>query len=481
MNGTMIQYFEWELADDGKHWQRASQDAKHLANKGFSHIWLPPATKGTGTNDVGYGIYDLYDLGEFDQKGAKRTKYGTKDDYLQAIQSLQEAGLSVLGDVVLNHKAGADESERFEAYEVNPDNRQEIISDAHEIEGWTKFTFPGRGDTYSDFKWNWTHFSGVDYDQATDSNGIFMIKGLNKGWADNDDVDNENGNFDYLMFADIDYRHPDVVKEVENWAQWYVQETGLNGFRLDALKHINADFIEELADKLLEADPDFYLIGEYWKGDYASLENYMNETSFDIDLFDVKLHQNFKEASELVDGFDMSTLLDDTLLQKNPTLAIPFVDNHDSQPGQSLESWVQDWFKPLAYALILLHQDGLPCVFYGDYYGISGDNPIPGKQELLDQLLDLRQKQAYGKQNNYFDHPNCVGFSREGDDDHPDGLALLMSNGEAGYKDMYVGQAHAGQEWQDALGNSPDTVTINDDGYGHFTCPAGNLSVWVRV
>ncbi|MDK6814940.1 hypothetical protein QP363_13295, partial [Corynebacterium sp. UMB6689] len=83
--------------------------------------------------------------------------------------------------------------------------------------------------------------------------------------------------------------------------------------------------IEELAAKLLEADPDFYLIGEYWNGDYASLENYMNETSFDIDLFDVKLHQNFKAASEAVDGFDMSSLLDDTLLQKNPTLAIPFV------------------------------------------------------------------------------------------------------------------------------------------------------------
>nr|WP_326494208.1 hypothetical protein [Aerococcus sp. Group 1] len=33
MNGTMMQYFEWELPDDGKHWQRLASDASHLAKK----------------------------------------------------------------------------------------------------------------------------------------------------------------------------------------------------------------------------------------------------------------------------------------------------------------------------------------------------------------------------------------------------------------------------------------------------------------
>ena len=44
------------------------------------------------------------------------------------------------------------------------------------------------------------------------------------------------------------------------------------------------------------------------------------------------------------------------------------MDNHDSEPGQALESFIENWFKPLAYALILLRKGGLPCVFYGDYY-----------------------------------------------------------------------------------------------------------------
>ena len=49
--------------------------------------------------------------------------------------------------------------------------------------------------------------------------------------------------------------------------------------------------------------------------------------------------------------------------------------------GQALCSWVQEWFKPLAYALILLRRDGYPCVFYGDYYGIPHDN-INSKKEI---------------------------------------------------------------------------------------------------
>ena len=65
----------------------------------------------------------------------------------------------------------------------------------------------------------------------------------------------------------------------------------------------------------------------------------------------------------------MRTIFDGTLTQDNPTRSVTFVDNHDTQPEQSLESWVPDWFKPIAYALILLRQDGYPCIFYGDYYG----------------------------------------------------------------------------------------------------------------
>lgn len=75
--------------------------------------------------------------------------------------------------------------------------------------------------------------------------------------------------------------------------------------------------------------------------------------------------------------------------------AVTFVDNHDTQPGQSLEPFTPAWFKPVAYALIPLRSTDIPCAFYGDYYGIPHDDiaPTPG----LKTLLKLRDRFACGE------------------------------------------------------------------------------------
>jgi alpha-amylase len=48
---------------------------------------------------------------------------------------------------------------------------------------------------------------------------------------------------------------------------------------------------------------------------------------------------------------------------------VTLVGNHDTQPLQALEAPVESWFQPLAYALVLLRESGVPCVFYPDLYG----------------------------------------------------------------------------------------------------------------
>ena len=87
-NGTMLQLFEWYLPADGSHYRRIQAEAAELGKAGITAVWLPPAYKGAaGTADVGYAVYDLYDLGEFDQKGGIPTKYGTRQEYLEAIKA----------------------------------------------------------------------------------------------------------------------------------------------------------------------------------------------------------------------------------------------------------------------------------------------------------------------------------------------------------------------------------------------------------
>ena len=53
-----------------------------------------------------------------------------------------------------------------------------------------------------------------------------------------------------------------------------------------------------------------------------------------------------------------------------------------------MESFVEDWFKPMAYALILLRREGYPCVFYGDYKGIP-HSKVKSKKQMLDKLMKL--------------------------------------------------------------------------------------------
>ena len=131
-NDTLMQYFEWYLSSDSTLWNKVTEEAKHLENIGITHLWLPPAYKGAGGKcDVGYAVYDLYDLGEFNQKDTIPTKYGTKDEYINAIRILKENNIKVLADVVLNHKMGADETEEVLAIEDDSKDRNVSISEAN--------------------------------------------------------------------------------------------------------------------------------------------------------------------------------------------------------------------------------------------------------------------------------------------------------------------------------------------------------------
>ena len=477
-NQTLMQYFEWYLPDDGQHWNRLAEDAPNLAAKGIRKVWMPPAFKGTGSNDVGYGVYDLFDLGEFDQKGTVRTKYGLKEEYLRAIEALIQNGIEAIADVVLNHKAAADYKERFTVVEVDPNDRNVEISEPFEIEAWMHFAFPGRNKTYNDFEWHWYHFTGTDYDAKNNRSGIFLIQGDNKGWANDELVDNENGNYDYLMYADIDFKHPEVIQNLYDWAHWFIESTGVHGFRLDAVKHIDSffmkNFIRDITEKYGE---DFYVFGEFWNSDEKANNDYLENIDYRFDLVDVKLHHNLFDASKSRADYDLRTIFDQTLAKNHPESAVTFVDNHDTQRGQALESTVEEWFKPAAYALILLREAGLPCVFYGDYYGIRGEFAQESFQEVLDKLLDIRLNLAYGEQTDYFDEANCIGWTRQGKDNGQP-IAVLISNDQATSKSMLVGSEWAGREFSDYLGNSSQIVTIDDQGWGEFPVEEKSVSVW---
>lgn len=477
VNGTIMQYYQWYLPNNGSLWDKLSGDAENLADTGFTAVWLPPAYKNMNQNSVGYEPYDLYDLGEFNQKNTTRTKYGTLSQYTNAITACHNNGIDVYADVVLNHKSGADYSENVSAYEVYNDNRlYKVTGNAVNINAWTKFTFQGRGTKYSSFKWDASCFDGVD-----DYGKVYLF--ANKSWDSN--VSTENHNYDYLMGADIDFDNQAVVKELKSWGIWYTNKCNLDGFRLDAVKHIKSTFYSDWLNTVRRSTgKEMFTVGEYWSSDINALKNYLYETGYTMSLFDVPLHYNFKSAADSNGYYDLRYLFSNTLVSDNPVKAVTFVDNHDTQPGQSLQSSVGEWFKMSAYTAILTREGGYPCVFYGDYYGISGSGIyLKAFKNEIDKVMYARKNCAYGTQHDYLDDPDTIGWTREGLGQVANsGLAALISDYNTGTatKRMYVGTSHKGEVWYDVTGNISDKVTISNDGYGVFKVKNKSYSVWIN-
>lgn len=82
------------------------------------------------------------------------------------------------------------------------------------------------------------------------------------------------------MGADVDLNNVEVVNELKNWTKWYIEQTDVDGFRIDAVKHIRSSFFPEWLTYIKnEFNKDFFAVGEYWSANIDTLKNYIQETN----------------------------------------------------------------------------------------------------------------------------------------------------------------------------------------------------------
>ena len=472
-NPVILQTFYWEM-NTGKYaeeypeesnlWQLLAERAEDIAEAGFDLLWLPPANKGAGgVDDVGYGTYDLWDLGEFEQKGSKRTKYGTKEELLQAVEELHKYDLKLLYDAVLDHRMGADEKEKVK------------LKDSSEAEVWTKFNFPGRDNKYSSLKFDWNCFDGTDWNELTEETGEMLFD--TKEWDDSFD-------HDYLMGANLDYQNQAVREDTIKWGKWIINEIGFDGFRFDASKHVDNsmihDFIEE-TDK--SSDKELFYIGEAWINQADTLIDYLDAIDHPkLHVFDFPLREKF---IELMHGnLDMRWLGEKGLVNKEEykQRAITFIENHDTERDEASEYGTEAISnrKFQAYCYILMRKDGIPKVFWKDYHHF-------GLKEVIDNLIEARKKFAYGEAyESESNDKNTYSYIRSGDKDHPgSGLVMMITqheNGEIIEKTVNSGSANT--VYYDFTGNIEEKVKTDDKANGVFkvkgTAESG-YSVWVPL
>ena len=178
---------------------------------------------------------------------------------------------------------------------------------------------------------------------------------------------------------DLDFSNPAVQEYMIENALWWIKETGVDGFRLDTMRHVPHEFWNAFSNAIKAEYPDFYLIGEVWTNDVKQLESYHAEG---IDgLTNYSLYEGIREAFS--DGGESYTLIQG--LRKEAQLSAPawnglFIDNHDNarllSVGNNGEAHVK---QALAF---LYTYPAVPILYYGTELGLEGGNDPDNRRDM---------------------------------------------------------------------------------------------------
>lgn len=129
---VMMQAFYWDVPVDdvnknGTWWDNLTGKSDAMKTAGFKALWVPSPAKGNfGIYDMGYGIFDHYDLGNYNQKGTVETRFGSRSELQSMITKMHNNGIHVYADIVLNHLYTSDAES-----EENPAVKQYVFDEAY--------------------------------------------------------------------------------------------------------------------------------------------------------------------------------------------------------------------------------------------------------------------------------------------------------------------------------------------------------------
>src|SRR5574341_710677 len=301
-------------------------DPNTTTDLGVTGLWLMPINPSPSYH--GYDVTDYY---------AVNPEYGTMDDFKQLLDEAHKRGIRILIDWVLNHTSSQHPWFQ-EAQDPTSSYRQWYV--------WSA------GATASP---KWTLGGGGEYYYA---------------------------NFIPEM-PDLNYRNPAVVAEMQKVVRFWLQDVGIDGFRLDAAKHIIEDgsigentpethtFYKSLRKFYKGLNSQAVTIGEV-AGNSTQVQTYLNGDELDL-AFDFDLAKNTVFSAGAHRADDMSDVLTHDLSLFQPGQFATFLTNHDQDRAMSVLNDNVDTAKNAAF--LLLTSPGVPFVYYGEEIGMLGKKP----------------------------------------------------------------------------------------------------------
>ncbi len=302
-DGVMLQAFYWDSYEDTK-WTNLTSQADELS-KYFDLMWIPNSAYCTDGQSMGYDpVYWL----------RHKSSFGSLAELKTMINTFKGKGVSMIGDVILNHRKG--------------------------LYDWCDFPTETWSKTGEKIEWSLADICQNDDGGYTKSQG-YDVTGAN-----------DTGD-DFSGYRDLDHTSANVQKNCKVYLRFLRQELGYAGFRLDMVKGYSASYTKLYNE---DAQPEF-CVGEYWDGDAGSLINWINGTGKTSAAFDFSLKYTIRDAF----GGGNWSALSNKGLAGSPDYsryAVTFVDNHDTYENQDrLTNNV------LAANGLILALPGTPCVF----------------------------------------------------------------------------------------------------------------------
>nr|AAW32491.1 alpha-amylase precursor [Anaerobranca gottschalkii] len=297
----------------------------YIESLGVNGIWLTPITHGAS-----YHKYDVVDYYAVDPE------FGTMEDFETLISEAHKRGIKVIIDLVINHTSDRHPWFKAAASDPNSKFRDYYIWAAHDEPR------PGSG---------WRHLSGTTW---------FYLAHF---WE---------------RMPDLNFDNPAVREEVKRIAKFWLDK-GVDGFRLDAAKHLYSDpaknhqFWNEFYQYLRTLKEDVYLVGEIWDSPEVIAPYFANglNANFNFQI-------GGRVASSINSGVDnLGKELDriyKLYREHNPDfIDAPFLSNHDTR--RIMSEFDYDFEKMKMAANVLLSLPGDPYIFAGEEIGmISNDN-----------------------------------------------------------------------------------------------------------
>lgn len=395
-NGKVVlQAFWWDFWNDNypnAWWDYLAALAPRLRALGIDAIWIPPGVKNKGQNSVGYSPFDPYDLGDKWQRGSVGTRAGTKDQFLRMVAVMHANGIDVIEDIVLNHLDGA--GSNTGAGGQDPAAWDDFTTGRYKNFRYVSYATPAKDESEADYfgrqgRWpkNWQNFHPNPGHNTHEGD-----------WASpwfGPDVCYQSGAFGESSNAGTGkaFQTANYMRDASRvWLVWFKKQTGVDGFRFDAVKHFEPEVIDDLLYNTqfnagwASGGGQMFAVSEF-VGDAGQIDGWANSVQNRSGTFDFALRQGLKDMISAGGGYNLGDLPGKQ--QGNRTRTVPYVNSHDTlrpkrdpknggnyagwDDGQELGGHI-DPFDPrlLAAYAVAIAVDGAPMVNFEDLFDIGG-------------------------------------------------------------------------------------------------------------